>query len=71
MNKKYELEDTELIELTEKSYMTKEKLIEFINTLDFKQVKDFSLEVITGYRIKINDDNEKYVSTIGYDIHIC
>lgn len=72
MDKKqfYELKDTELLELSEKSYITKEKLIEFINALDFKQVKDFNMTVITGYRIRINNDGKKYVDTMGYDIRI-
>ena len=68
--KEYELKDIELIELSEKSYITKEKLIEFINALDFKQVKDFSMAVITGYRIRINNEGKKYVDTMGYDIRI-
>ena len=71
MNKEqYELKDIELIELSEKSYITKEKLIEFINSLDFKQVKNISMEVITGYRIRINNEGKKYVDTMGYDIRI-
>ena len=71
MNKEqYELNDIELIELAEKSYITKEKLIEFINALDFKQVKDFNMQVITGYRIRINNEDKKYVDTMGYDIRI-
>ena len=67
---KYELEDTELLVLAEKSYITKEKLIEFINALDFERVKDFSMQVITGYRIRINNEGKKYVDTLGYDIRI-
>lgn len=70
MKEKIELTDIEIIELVEKSYITKEKLIEMINALDFKQVKDLRMEVITGYQIKYDKDNEKYVSTLGYDIHI-
>lgn len=68
--KDYEMTDKELLENAEKSYITKENLIEMINGLEFKQVKDFRMEVITGFSIRYDNEEKRYVNTFGYDIHI-
>lgn len=68
--KDYEMSDKELLENAEKSYITKEQLIEMIISLDFKQVKDLRIEVITGFSIKYDNDGKRFVNTFGYEIHL-
>ncbi len=64
------LNDSILIKASKDSYLKKEDLIHMLENLNFTEVKDFSVTCITGYKIKTNDKNEKYVQTLGYDIRI-
>lgn len=64
------LNDSILIKATKDSYMKKEDLIHMLENLKFTEVKDFRVTCITGYKIKTNDKNEKYVQSLGYDIRI-
>lgn len=64
------LNDSLLIKASKDSYLKKEDLIHMLENLNFTEVKDFSVTCITGYKIKTNDKNEKYVQTLGYDIRI-
>lgn len=64
------LNDSLLIKATKEGYLKKEDLIKMLENLNFSEVKDFCITCITGYKIKINDKGEKYVQSLGYDIHI-
>lgn len=64
------LNDSILIKASKGSYLKKEDLIKMLENLNFTEVKDVSISFITGYKIKCNDKNEKYVQTLGYDIRI-
>lgn len=64
------LNDSLLIKASQDSYLKKEDLINILENLTFTEVKDFSVTCITGYKIKTNDKNEKYVQALGYDIRI-
>ena len=64
------LNDSILIKATKDSYLKKEDLIKMLENLNFTEVKDVSITCITGYKIKTNDKNEKYVQSLGYDIRI-
>lgn len=49
------------------SYITKEKFVEMIQTLDFTHVESSRLHFVTGFKYEEDKDN---VKTIGYDISI-
>lgn len=58
------------IELSKKSYVTKEELLEMITKIDFIAVKTMSLYAITGYHINISRDGEEYLDTYCKEIRI-
>ena len=60
-----EEQEKEMIEISDSTYITKEELLKIIESIDFKKVKSLELEVITGYRIRYNDNNTPYVQTLG------
>ena len=63
---KIALDKKEEIDKAKNSYISKDKLIEMLNSLDFIAVKDIRISVITGFICNgIND-----VDTLGYDISI-
>ena len=64
------LNDSILIKASKDSYLKKEDLIKMLENLNFTEVKDVNISCITGYKIKYNDKNEKYIQTFGYDIRI-
>ena len=64
------LNDNILINMSKDSYVKKEDLINMLEKLNFTEIKDFRVTCITGYKIKTNDENEKYVQPIGYEISI-
>lgn len=64
------LNDSLLIKASKDSYLKKEDLIKMLENLNFTEVKDVNISFITGYKIKYNDKNEKYVQTLGYNIRI-
>ena len=64
------INDEDLINLTKNSYMSKESFIKLLEEINFSEVKDVSITCITGYKIKTNDHNKKYVDSLGFDITI-
>lgn len=64
------LNDNLLIKATKDSYMKKEDLIKMIENLNFDEVESIRLSCITGYKIKINDNGNKYVQSLGFDVNI-
>ena len=64
------LNDNLLIKATKDSYMKKEDLIKMIENLNFSEIENVRISCITGYKIKVNDNGNKYVQTLGYDIRI-
>ena len=58
------------IELSKKSYITKEELLNMITNIDFIAVKTLSLYAITGYRIVVNRDGDEYLDTYCKEIRI-
>ena len=64
------LNDSILIKATKDSYVKKEDFIKMIENLNFTEIKNFTCEFITGYQVKINDKNEKYVKSLGFEIRI-
>ena len=49
------------------SYITKEKFIQMIQTLDFKYIESSRLHFVTGFKY---EEEKDIVKTIGYDISI-
>lgn len=64
------LNDSILIKATKDSYMKKEDLIKMIETLNFSEVETVRISFITGYKIKVNDNGNKYVQTLGFELDI-
>lgn len=64
------LNDSLLIKATKDSYMKKEDLIKMIENLNFSEIEYIRLSCITGYKIKINDNGNKYVQTLGFEVDI-
>ena len=64
------LNDSLLIKATKDIYMKKEDLIKMIENLKFSEVEEIKISCITGYKIKVNDNGNKYVQTLGFDVHI-
>ena len=62
--------NNQLIKRACESYLSKEELIKFIENLEFKRVENFTLDTITGYEIKTNNNGDKYVQPLGYKIEI-
>lgn len=59
-----EKEELNNIEEIKKSYITKEELLTFLNTIDFIGVKDLDIELITGYKYLISDKGIKTLSPL-------
>ena len=66
LNEKYAKAITRIKEVSD-SYISKEKFIEMISTLDFKYIESGSFHFITGFKY-IEEKDE--VKKIGYDISI-
>ena len=64
------LNDSLLIKATKGSYMKKEDLIKMIENLNFSEVENIRISCITGYKIKVNDNGNKYVQTLGFEVDI-
>lgn len=64
------LSDSLLIKATKDSYIKKEDFVKMIENLNFTEIKNFTCEFITGYQIKKNDKDQKYVQTLGFEIRI-
>lgn len=64
------LENTELVRLCKKSYITKDDLIDIIQKLNFTEVANFSITCITGYKIELDSDGDKNVRTYSFDINL-
>ena len=64
------LNDNLLIKATKDSYMKKEDLIKMIENLNFNEVESIRLSCITGYKITIKDNGNKYVQSLGFDVNI-
>ena len=60
----------ELIEEVKKSYISKEQLIDMINSSKFDYVEELEVKVITGFREMENKDGSKYIQPMGYKISI-
>ena len=61
----YEPKDRKI--LVQKTYITKEKFVEMINTLDFKFIENADIDFITGFLYKADEDQ---VEPKGYKIHM-
>lgn len=64
------LNDSLLIKATKDIYMKKEDLIKMIENLNFSEVESIRIYCITGYKIKVNDNGNKYVQTLGFEVNI-
>lgn len=64
------LNDSLLIKATKDSYMKKEDLIKMIENLNFTEIENIRLSCITGYKIKVNNNGNKYVQTLGFEFDI-
>lgn len=63
-------ENNEMVKQVKQSYMTKQDLINLIESLTFTEVTDFSMFCITSYKIAKNEKGNKYVDKLGFDIKI-
>ena len=74
MKNKEELNETfenaYIIKQAKHSYISKEDLINLIESLNFTEVTDFSMFCITSYKIVKNEKGNKYVDKLGFDIKI-
>ena len=61
----YEPKDRKM--LSPKTYITKEKFVEMINTLDFKYIEKADIEFITGFLYKADEDK---IEPKGYKINM-
>ena len=41
-----------------------------IENLNFSEVENIRISCITGYKIKVNDNGNKYVQTLGFKVDI-
>lgn len=64
------LNDSLLIKALKDSYLKKEDLIKMIENLNFSEVENIRISCITGYKIKVNDNGNKYVQTLGFKVDI-
>ena len=60
------VDEKEEIERAKNSYISKEKLIEMLTSLDFIAIKDVRISFITGFNCVAKGE----VKTFGYDIEI-
>ena len=60
--------DKEHFENVKKSYITKEEFIKMIETLDFKAIQDFDINVITEFYIEVNENGEAKIKRLGFHI---
>lgn len=58
----------EYFENVKNSYITKEEFIKMIETLDFKAIEDFDINVITEFYIEVNENEEPRIKKLGYHI---
>ena len=64
------LQDNLLIKARKDSYLNKEDFIKMIENLNFTEVEDARMTFITGYRVNVSDNGNKYVETLGFNINI-
>lgn len=60
------------INLVDSSYMSKSDFIEMISKLNFEKIEECSIDVVTGYQTRPDQDSPSgfRVSRIGYNIRI-
>ena len=60
----------EQIEEIKCSYITKEDFIKLLEGIKFSHVMNMNINLITGFKIKINDKGKEYVDPLYIDINI-
>ena len=58
----------EYFENVKNSYITKEEFIKMIETLDFKAIEDFDINVITEFYIEVKENEEPKIKKLGFHI---
>ena len=58
------------IELTENSYLTKEKFIKILSEMSFTHVKNVHIDLITAFKIRTNNEGKEYIDPLYIDISI-
>ena len=58
----------EHFENVKNSYITKEEFIKMLETLDFKAIEDFDINVITEFYIEVNENGETKIKRLGFHI---
>lgn len=51
-----------------KSYITKEEFIKMLETLDFKAIEDFDINVITEFYVEVKENEEPRIKKLGFHI---
>jgi len=51
-----------------KSYITKEEFIKMLETLDFKAIEDFDINVITEFYVEVKENEEPKIKRLGFHI---
>lgn len=54
----------EEIEEVKSSYLTKEGFIQLLENINFTHVKNINVNLITGFKIRFNSNDEQYRSII-------
>lgn len=60
----------EQIEEVKSSYLTKEDFIKLIEGINFSHVKNIHINLITGFKVRVNDNGKEYIDPLYIDIDI-
>lgn len=60
----------EQIEEIKGSYLTKEDFIKILETINFSYVKNAHFNLITSFKISVNDNGKEYIDPLYIDIDI-
>jgi len=51
-----------------KSYITKEEFIKMLETLDFKAIEDFDINLITEFYVEVKENEEPKIKRLVFHI---
>lgn len=60
----------EQIEEIKDSYLTKEDFIKMLEGIKFSHVQNIHINLITSFKIKVNDKGKEYIDPLYIDIDI-
>lgn len=60
----------EQIDEIKNSYLTKEEFITLLENINFTHVKNIHVDLITGFKIRFNSNDEQYIDPLYIDLNI-